>query len=360
MGVPKQVVDMDAESDRFLEEDAQLAGVGAQTQDGPAAQPEPEPRKQLPESQPEPKAEPPKAEGVARVLDSAGSQDPATASDNLEALRLENQRMRSMMGRLNKDHREQEEFRKSYEDMKAKLAERDAELDRLRRELDESKTSANAGRQGLSSDMMAVLRSKLGDGYSDQELENFAAAVGEIAGAQTRDIREKIAERERQTALDNAAAFKKRLADEFPGFLELDANDDPRWVGFLQSSLGGVMDGTTYGELAAIAAKRLDYRKFSGIVREFQKQTGIQFSTGNDRATQGVAAQMRPRNVPAANSASHGNELPVFGRSEVNRFYRAYQARRAEETFGMTPEQVAETIRRFEDAESDGRIDESR
>ena len=206
---------------------------------------------------------------------------------------------------------------------------------------------------------MAVLRSKLGDGYSDQELENFAAAVGEIAGAQTRDIREKIAERERQTALDNAAAFKRRLADEFPGFLELDANDDPRWVGFLQSSLGGGMDGTTYGELAAIAAKRLDYRKFSGIVREFQKQTGIQFSPADKRAEQAVAAQMRPRSVPAS-GAPHATELPVFGRSEVNRFYRAYQARRAEDTYGMTSEKVAETIRKFEDAESDGRIDESR
>ena len=120
------------------------------------------------------------------------------------------------------------------------------------------------------------------------------------------------------------------------------------------------MDGTTYGELAAIAAKRLDYRKFAGIVREFQKHAGIDFSTGKTRVDGEVAAQMRPRTVAAATRGSHDNTPSVFSRSEVNRFYRAYQARRAEETYGLTPEQVAERIRIYEDAESEGRIDESR
>lgn len=358
MGIPKQVADMDALAEANLEADAGNVNADAAN----AASPQTNDQNAVPqETQQKDAAD--AAKPTAGVLDIAGAADGAAAQNgDLDALKLENQRMRSMMGRLGHEQREREAVQKTNEEMKARLAEREAEIENLRRELEEARTATSNANSGskFSKTTMDALRAKLGDGYSDEELENFAAAVSEIAGAGTKDIREKIAAREKADVQRRVDDFKARLEADFPGFVKMDAEGDPSWVNFLNSHLPGVMSDVTYGNIAAVAARNLDYRKFAEVIRAFQAATKATFSPGSRAIDPAIAAQMRPQTV-AARGGGETAEMPnTYPRSEIQAFYRAYQARRAETTYGITPEQVQERIRLYEDAEADGRVDETR
>ena len=356
MGIPKQVMDADAKSAKAMEEDAKAA-LGEQVADAPKGDDNPQPQnteRKPPEQNnpPNTDAQPPNAQtGKAGLLDSLGSDDDARAAQRERVDKL-------WASRLDAASRERKEALAEAERMKGELASRDEEIAALKQQL--ADLADGKPKSALDGKMLEFLKQKLGDGYSDEELGNFAEAIGAISDARTKGIREELAAQKRNAAASNAVAFKQRLEAEFPGFLAMDANDDPRWVAFCKSSLGGVMEGTTYGDIAKSALKGMDYRRFAAIVREFAAKENISFSPDGNGNGGDINGQIRPRSVRAGASAPQKRQPSVFPRSEVNRFYRAYQARRAEATYGLTSEQVAERIRLYEDAESEGRVDESR
>lgn len=338
---------MEAEADKELA--AEEAALNAQ------ANPEPQPASPQPVKQDEPAQaaagdDAPKANLLGEIGQAAEN-----AGQNAEELARTEQRIRSMMGRLSKEHEDWKRERESYE---ARIAELESRLN--------SATTAAGGANATEDEPAGTdfdeLRKALGDGYSDEELANFEKAVNFVSEKKLRTIRQKFddieaekTERSKQAAKANADAFVARLDADFPGFRQLDANNDPRWMSFLSTSLGGLMEETTYGDIAKKALANLDYRKFSGVVQEFARAANIVFSPSASPEDGRIDSQERPASVHT-HTGSGSNQRKFVPAAEIDAFRRAFFAHKAEGIYGLTPKQVEERLQFYEDAEAEGRV----
>jgi len=354
MGIPRQVAEMDAEADKALEQDAKIEAEGgtitlaggrpaleagatdAQTAEKPSTPPEPPPTAQPPES-------------------------PQFSEKDL-------QRMRSMLGRLSKSQQEKEQNRHELDELKAKVAQVEAERDEARRLAEELKANAPApsaqGGADFTPEQLAKLRAILnqnGADYSEAEVKPLAEAMRLISGGGTERLEAELSELRKERQEQRVAQFMARLDADFPGFAELDARRDPRWMQFLSGPMPEPMDGLTYERFAGDALDRLDYRSFSWVVRQFLAQDASVLPGLAHGASDAVRGQIRPASVPGAlKGPQQDTQKPRVPRSEIDRFYHAYYAKRAESRYGLTSDQVRERLAFYEEAEAEDRVDETR
>jgi len=349
MGVPKQVAEMEAEGDREL--DAKVEQVAIAPLEHPQQ-----------EHKPETSTETVVADRSEGVLSNIAKE----RQDAEEIAQKERQREASAQGRLSKLQGDLRAQRESYE---AKIAELENSIAGLTKKLEDVRIGGASDKADDETDdeLFAEIRKEYSeDDYSNDDLKRFIGVIKRVGNRNQRAL-DKIqqrfdemdaerAERAKSAAKAEADGFVSKLNEEFPGFREIDANNDPRWTGFLASSLGGVMEGTTYQDIATEALKKLDYRKFSSVVREFAKQNGIAFSPNGNPVDASVASQVRPNGVAAVDREQGKKSPQRIPMAEIEEFRKAAFAHRAEERYGMTREQVLERLRLYEDAEAEGRV----
>jgi hypothetical protein len=355
MGIPKQVEQMEEEADKALEQDAQFeANGGAITMQG--AQPAPTQSAQ-PAAQQPPVPEPPPNPAPA-----PSTEQPTLASEK------DLQRMRSMLGRLSKSQEEKERSQHELEALRARAEKAEAERDEARALAESLKSSpvrspANSGAE-FTDEQIAKIRevlNKNGADYSIDEVKPLAEAMRLISGGGTDEVKTELAELRKERQEQRVAQFKSRLDADFPGFAELDAKRDPRWMQFLSGPLPEPMDGITYERFAGDALDRLDYRSFSWVVRQFLAQNSSVLPGVAGGASDAVRGQIRPASVPGARTGQQKEtQKPRVPRSEIDQFYHAYYAKRAEARYGLTAEQVRERLAFYEEAEAEDRVDETR
>lgn len=349
MGVPKQVAEMEAEGDRELEQEV------VATQESPVVN---EPVDPKPEVVAENPAEP-KESLLSKIGEHQQSAEEAAQKEK------ERQREASAAGRLNKLQGDLRAQRESYE---AKIAELEARVADLDGKLKSVKIGDAPSRNDeTDEELFAEIRKEYDESdYSDDDLKRFISVINRV-GNRNNNALKKIqqrfdemdaerAERAKSAAKAEADSFVAKLNDEFPGFRDIDAKNDPRWIQFLATDVGGVMEGTTYQDIATDALKTLNYRKFSSVVREFARQSGIVFSPNGNPADASIVGQIRPDGVAASEREQKKAQPRIVSAAEIAEFRHAAFARKAEEKYGMTAKQVDERLRYYEDAEAEGRV----
>lgn len=340
MGVPKQVRDMEAEADKELAAAAEAPKVEQPKQEQAET---PAPQTPPPEEQPKQEAKP--------LLGDIGTGDAPPVS--AEELAQREQRVRSMMGRLNKEHEDWKKEREAYEQ----------QIAALKRERDEAvQRGVEAEQNRPAQSSRDSLRAIFGDSYDDESLEKFEKAVDTLAERKLEKLNQKLAKlddenlsRRKAAAEGKVREFKQKLDADFPGFREFDEKGDARWLAFLKKSPGGMFDDISYGDIAKAALQSVNYRKFAEVVRAFANDAGIVFSPNGKPIDGGVVGQVRPSSVP-----SQGRQEPqkqrVVPRAEIEQFRRDAFAHKAAQKYGLTEEQVRQQLRFYEDAEADGRV----
>ena len=346
---------MDAEADQMLEADAKFEANGGKIT--------------LQGEQPTPDAPPPSPASDDAGHPAETPQVPApSAPDAPQVSERDLQRMRSMLGRLSKSYKEKEQSQHELEELREKAAKAEAERDEMRAKLEQlasnqSTATANKGAD-FTPEQIAKLRDILnqnGADYSEAEVKPLAEAMRLISGGGTDEVKTELAELRRERQEQRVAQFMSRLEADFPGFAKLDEQRDPRWMKFLSGPMPEPWDGITYERFASDALDRLDYRSFSWVVRQFVAADASALPGVAGGMANAVRGQIRPASVPVSVPGQQKQTQKVrVPRSEIDQFYHAYYAKRAESRYGLTAEQVAQRLAFYEEAEAEDRVDETR
>lgn len=357
--VPKQVLDMEAEADELLEQQAAAEKAGAKfaldtdgnlpsVENAPLQKPKVEVAQPAPEK---PVEQPPPAQGGAGVLSDVRD----TFADEKAA---QNQRL--LYARLEQTSSENKELKKQN----AQLVERITSLE------DEMKTpkAAGGGKPAHAStvpqdrdSVRKFLREKMGENYTDNDLDAFTECVDALVQRRTDGISKRIDEDRVNAQKAKLESFMRHMAKTYPAFPEMDNKNDPRWVEFLNSQINPDVPGITYRQLVQNALQNQDYSEFERYVKVFGKAYGIDFSLNPRGKQEEIEGQQVPESLPARKPVAPKQQKPqIVSRSEIDQFRHSFIRKTAMRDYGMTADQVSACLQFYEDAEAEGRVDETR
>ena len=151
-------------------------------------------------------------------------------------------------------------------------------------------------------------------------------------------------------------SFISQMEEKYPGFVNLDKTNNPKWVAFLDSDIEGTGGQVKFQEPALKAFNSMNVSALSKILDEFSRQSGYQFGSrrGDDSR---VSAQARPRQSIAGKQRQATNKM-FFRRSDVSRFNKDYDTRAI---YGKMERKDVEQLKKdIEEAEDENRILEDR
>lgn len=386
MGIPRQVMEAEAQADALLEKQAAAEKQGAKFVFDPNGQlPEPGQQGEQPEQPEQPAApthptaqpevkpltpmeeQPPAAEGDqggtpepgkgGGLLDALNNPDPTTQSP--EELAQQVQRLRSMMGRLQADHAKVKEVLDENAKLKEQLEAERAETSKLREQV-ETLTAGGGSIPSLKApqDRIEFLRTKFGKDFSDEDLNAFNDVITAIVREETSGDRQALSDMKKRDQKARLTAFMSRLEQEFPLFPQIDGSNDKRWVEFLGRAVSPLTPDITNGIVAKKALSELNYPGFVNVVKAFATEYQIDLSQSGEIPAE-VAAQARPASRPG----NHGKQNPkavLVPRSEIEAFRRAYLTGKVSRDYGISNEEAEKRIVFYENAEAEGRVDEGR
>lgn len=278
------------------------------------------------------------------LLSSLGSGDSGDAVDI--------QRAKSTLGRAKKLNAEAEEKMAKFE---AKEREYQDKIHELEEQLAEAESCRAKGNYNDDEDDVLLALNGDNDGEDAPYTAEQAKAFSKSVRASLKKELAALEEFKQSKVKATQHAFVQELERAFPGFVSLDSNRDSRWMNFLATHLPSPMDEFTYEQVAREAIKSCDTRKMAGVIRAFSNATGVRFSSN------GVSPigweQVRPQNVAGSHATTQNESKPVFARSLVNQFRKAYFAKRYAD-FGMDKQKASQVLQQMEEAEAMGRIDE--
>lgn len=365
-GIPKQVLEQDAEANELLEKQLAAERAGARfkldaTGEHPEVPEEPTPAPNQPEAtdpeptpEPQPEAEVPGDGGVLPTHERAVQQD-----EFPDERKAQNERL--LYSRLERSASENRELKRQNAELAQRVEELSAEVESMKAaggKPAEVKTPKLANREGIRE----LLRAKMGEDYSDKDLDAFADCVEAIVSVHTKGITDRMDAEKVAQAKARFDSFSRHISRTYPAFPEMDAKNDPRWVAFLNSQINPDVPGITYRQLVRDALAKQNYSEFERYVQVFGKKYGIDFSLPQGKGgVRQIEGQQVPKSLPPGQPArSRPAQVQFVPRSEIDSFRHSFIRKTAMRDYGMTADEVSAKLRFYEDAEAEGRVDETK
>ena len=369
-GVPKQVMEADAEASALLEQQAEAEKRGAkfvfdtkgehpQVDDPNAAPHEPQqPAPEQPADPEQPEPQPSDEGGDGGVLPKGGQEGEHDQFADEKA--AQNQRL--LYARLEQTSAENKELKKRNAELEGKLASLAEDVAQLKSSQPQpgaqpSPTPASPKNREALRDF---LRQKMGEGYTDKDLDAFMDCVDALVTVRTDTLTRRMDADAANRAKAKLDGFMRHMREAYPAFPEMDAKNDPRWVAFLNSQINPDVPGITYRQLVQNALRTENYSEFERYVKVFGKNYGIDFSLNPKGGELQIEGQVVPRSLPPQKRAERPVKPKLVPRSEIDMFRKSFIRKTAMRDFNMTAEQVQAQLRFYEDVEAAGNVDENK